>query len=252
MLFRSDAPPAVDVPIEAMIEREPVTLILSAKGWVRVFKGHLDDTSELKFKEGDGPKFALKAESTDKLLVLATNGRFYTIAFEKLPGARGDGEPLKLLLDIGNDADVVHVLLHKPGRKLLVASSDGRGFVVPEDECLAQTRAGKQVLNVSGDVEARVCAIVEGDTVATLGENRKLLLFPVSQVPEMNRGRGVILQRFKDGGLSDAKVFALAGGLVCRTGSGDRVFSDLRDWIGERAQAGRLPPTGFPRSGKFG
>jgi topoisomerase-4 subunit A len=247
-----DAPPAVDVPIEAMIEREPVTLIVSAKGWVRVFKGHLEDTSELKFKEGDGPKFAIKAESTDKLLVLATNGRFYTLPFEKLPGARGDGEPLKLLVGIGNDADVVHVMIHKPGRKLLVASGDGRGFVVPEDECLAQTRAGKQVLAVKAPNEAKVCVVVEGDTVATVGENRKLLLFPLDQVPEMAKGRGVILQRFKDGGLSDAKVFTRANGLTWRTGSGERSVTDLRDWIGERAQAGRLPPQGFPRSNKFG
>ncbi|MGQ0664752.1 MAG: DNA topoisomerase IV subunit A [Pseudomonadota bacterium] len=241
----------VIVPIEALIEREPITVLCSAKGWIRAFKGHLEDLSEIPYKEGDGPRFALAAESTDQLLVFATNGRFYMVPADRLPRGRGDGEPLKLMVEMGNDADVVEFVVHKPARKLLVASSDGRGFVVAEDEVVAQTRAGKQVLNVAGAVEARACRPVEGDTVAVIGENRKLLLFPIAELPEMTRGRGVILQRYKDGGLADVKVFALADGLSWRSGSGLRTESYLRDWRGRRAQAGRLPPPGFPRSNRF-
>jgi topoisomerase-4 subunit A len=245
-----EAPADVDVPIEALIEREPMTIICSAKGWLRAFKGHLEDTSDLKFKEGDGPKYAIKAESTDKLLVFATNGRFYTVPGERWPGARGDGEPLKLLADFGN-ADPVEVFIYKPGRKLLVAASDGRGFIVPEDEIVAQTKGGKQVLNVPEGVTARACTFVEGDTVAVLGDNRKLLLFKTEEVPEMSRGRGVILQKYKDGGLADIKVFNLADGLSWRSGNGVRVETKLTDWIGQRSQAGRLPPQGFPKANRF-
>jgi len=246
----ADAPTPVVVPVEALIEREPITIVCSEKGWVRAFKGHLDDLSDIRYKEGDRERFSLRAESTDKLLVFATNGRFYTIACDRLPGGRGDGEPLKLMVDLGS-ADVVHLLLFKGGRKLIVASSDGRGFVVPEDEVVAQTRAGKQVLNLPEGVEARACAVVEGDTVAVIGENRKLLLFPVAQLPEMTRGRGVILQRYHSGGLSDLKVFNRADGLSWRAGNGVRTETNLRDWLGERGQAGRLPPNGFPRSNRF-
>jgi topoisomerase-4 subunit A len=246
----ADSPPAVIVPIEALIEREQITVVCSEKGWVRAFKGHLDDVSEIRYKEGDREKFVLRAETTDKLLMFATNGRFYTIACDKLPGARGDGEPLKLMLDMGN-ADAVALMLHKGGRKFLVASSDGRGFVVPEDEVVAQTRAGKVILNVPDGVEARACAIVDGDTVAVVGENRKLLLFKSVELPEMTRGRGVILQRYHDGGLSDVKVFNRADGLSWRSGNGMRTETALRDWFGERGQAGRMPPNGFPRSNRF-
>ncbi len=246
----ADAPTPVVVPVEALIEREPITIVCSEKGWVRAFKGHLDDLSDIRYKEGDRERFSLRAESTDKLLVFATNGRFYTIACDRLPGGRGDGEPLKLMVDLGS-ADVVQLLLFKGGRKLIVASSDGRGFVVPEDEVVAQTRAGKQVLNLPEGVEARACAVVEGDTVAVIGENRKLLLFPVAQLPEMTRGRGVILQRYHSGGLSDLKVFNRADGLSWRAGNGVRTETNLRDWLGERGQAGRLPPNGFPRSNRF-
>ncbi len=247
----ADAPAPVVVPIEALIEREALTIVCSQKGWIRAFKGHLDDLSEIRYKEGDGPKFDLKAESTDKIVVFATNGRFYVIPVEKLPRGRGDGEPLKLMIDLGNDGDVVQLLVHKPGRKLLVASSDGRGFIVAEDEVLAQTRGGRQVMNVGEGVVARACAPVDGDTVAVLGENRKLLLFKLEQVPEMNRGRGVILQRYKDGGLADVRTFNLAEGLSWRAGNGVRTETALRDWVGERGQAGRLPPQGFSRANRF-
>ncbi|GIK96704.1 MAG: DNA topoisomerase 4 subunit A [Alphaproteobacteria bacterium] len=247
-----DAPAAVVIPLEAMVEREPVTVICSDKGWIRALKSHVEPNGELKFKEGDRARFALHAETTDKLLVLGTNGRFYTLSADKLPGGRGHGEPIRLMIDLGNDQDIVTLFVHKPGRKLLIASSDGRGFVVPEDEVVAQTRAGKQVLNLSDGAEAQACAVVEGDHVAVVGDNRKLIVFELAEVPEMTRGRGVILQKYKDGGLSDVKVFSLKDGLTWRSGERVRTETDLRDWIGKRAQAGRLPPRGFPVNNKFG
>jgi topoisomerase-4 subunit A len=247
-----DAPSAVVIPLEAMVEREPVTVICSDKGWIRVLKGHVEANGELKFKEGDRARFALHAETTDKLLLLGTNGRFYTLGVDKLPGGRGHGEPIRLMVDLGNDQDIVALFVHKPERKLLVASSDGRGFVVPEAEVLAQTRAGKQVLNVGEGGEAEACAMVEGDHVAVVGDNRKLVIFKLDEVPEMTRGRGVILQKYKDGGLSDVKVFRLKEGLSWRSGERTRTETDLRPWVGQRAQAGRLPPRGFPVNNKFG
>jgi len=247
-----EAPTAVVVPLEAMIEREPVTVVCSKKGWVRAMKGHMAADSDIKYKEGDGPRFLLHAQTTDKLLVFATNGRFYTIGCDKLPGGRGHGEPLRLQVDLSNDHDIVTLLIHDPQRKLLVASSDGRGFIAPEADVVAQTRTGKQVLNVSGDVEAAVCTPASGDTVAVVGQNRKLLLFGIGEIPEMTRGKGVILQKYKDGGLADAKVFTKAEGLSWASGDRTRTVTDLLDWEGKRAQAGRMPPTGFPRSNKFG
>ena len=246
-----DAPAAVDVPVEALIEKEPITILCSDKGWIKAARGHLDDVGEVKYKEGDKHKFALKAETTDKLIVFATNGRCYTIACDKLPGGRGYGEPVRLMTDLGNDHDVVALFIHRPGTRLLVASSTGRGFVVPEDDVVASTKGGKQILNVSGDEEGAGACIVAGDTVAVIGDNRKLLLFPLADVPEMARGRGVFLQRYKDGGLSDLKTFTLADGLTWVTGAGVRTETDLMAWQGKRAQAGRLPPKGFPRSNRF-
>ena len=247
-------PPApIIVPVEAIIEREQVTVVCSQKGWVRTIKGHTVDAASLKYKEGDSGRFIVPAETTDKLLVFATNGRFYTIGVDKLPGGRGHGEPLSLMVDLGNDADIVALLVHRPERKLLVASSDGRGFIVPEAEVVAQTRTGRQVLNVRGDVEAQACGVAEGDHVAVIGDNRKLLIFPRAELPEMSRGRGVKLQSYKDGGLRDAMTFTLADGLTVRTGGRQRTFeqSEIATWIGKRAQAGRLPPQGFPRSNTF-
>jgi topoisomerase IV subunit A len=246
-----DAPDDVVVPLEALIEREPVTVICSEKGWIRAAKGHLAETGDIKYKDGDRERFILRAETTDKILIFATNGRFYSIGADRLPGGRGNGEPLRLMLDLPNDHDIVEMYVHRAARKLLVASSDGRGFVVQEGDVYAQTKAGKQVLNVSGEIEARACVPVEGDAVAVVGDNRKLLVFDLSDMPEMTRGRGVILQRYKDGGMSDITVFDKAQGLQWRTGERTRTETDLRDWSGRRAQAGRLPPRGFPRNNKF-
>ncbi|MPY74332.1 MAG: DNA topoisomerase IV subunit A [Alphaproteobacteria bacterium] len=246
-----EAPSAVVIPLEAMIEREPVTVICSDKGWIRAAKGHLPDIADIKYKEGDRQRFAFHAQTTDKLIIFATNGRFYTIGVDKLPGGRGFGEPLSLMIELGNEHGVVALTVHDPERKLLVASSDGRGFIVAEKDVAAQTRAGKQVLNVSGDVEATVCSPVVGDSVAVVGENRKMLIFPLDELPEMTRGRGVMLQRYNARGLADAVTYDSREGLAWRIGDRTRVETDLKDWIGKRAQAGRKVPRGFPSNTRF-
>jgi topoisomerase-4 subunit A len=247
-----EAPSAIVIPLEAVVDREPVTIVCSDKGWIRALKGHVQESDDVRYKEGDRGRFFLHAETTDKLLVFGTNGRFYTIGADKLPGGRGHGEPIRLMIDLGNDQDIVALLVHAPGRKLVVASHDGRGFVVPEEDVVAQTRSGKQVLNVAAGVEAQACAPVAGDHVAVIGQNRKMIIFPVTDLPEMSRGRGVILQKYRDGGLSDVKTFNLGDGLSWRLGDKIRTETALQDWLGRRAQAGRLPPRGFPSSNKFG
>ncbi|MBE0530178.1 MAG: DNA topoisomerase IV subunit A [Rhodospirillales bacterium] len=249
-----DAPSAVVVPLEAMIEREPITVICSEKGWIRANKGHMEDLSEVRYKEGDRGKFVLRAQTTDKLLVFATNGRFYTIGCDKLPGGRGNGEPLRLMIDLDAGHDVVGLLIYRSGGRLLVAGESGRGFVVEEDGVVAQTRAGKQILNLADGEEAALCApIGEGaDSVAVVGNNRKLLIFGLDEVPVMTRGRGVILQRYGKGGLiADAIAFKFADGLTWPAGTRTRTETNLAPWHGKRAQAGRLPPGGFPRSNRF-
>jgi topoisomerase-4 subunit A len=248
-----DAPKIIDIPLDAFIEKEPITVLLSDKGWIKAAKGHLEDgaIADVKYKEGDRGRFAIRCETTDKILLFATNGRFYTLAGDKLPGGRGFGEPVRLMIELGNEHAIVAAFVFRPDEKFVLASSAGRGFIVKSDDVLAQTRGGKQALNVSGDEEAAVCARVEGDTVAVIGENRKLLLFPLKEVPEMARGRGVILQRYKDGGLSDLKTFIYKEGLTWQQGDRTRTETDLKDWRGERAQAGRLPPKGFNKVNKF-
>jgi topoisomerase IV subunit A len=240
---------------EALVEREPVTIVVSEKGWIRALRGQVADLSSLAFKADDGPNLAFFAETTSKLLVFATNGRFYTIDAAKLPGGRGHGEPVRLFADLEQETDIVAVFRYQGGRKLIVASNQGRGFVVAEDECLGNTRKGKQVLNVKPPDTACAVATVEGELVAAIGENRKMLVFPIEQVPDMTRGRGVRLQRHKDGGLSDIKTFEVEKGLTW-TDSAGRVFNltlkELADWRGNRADAGRLAPKGFPKTNKFG
>ncbi|MEM7427524.1 MAG: DNA topoisomerase IV subunit A [Pseudomonadota bacterium] len=247
--------PQGDFDLEAaMIEKEPVTVVCSEKGWIRAMKGHLADTGGLSYKDGDKGKFVLHAETTDKLVLFASSGKFFTIGVDRLPGGRGHGEPVRLMADIDASDDIVALMVHRTDARLIVASSDGRGFVVPEAEVVANTRKGKQVLNVKSPVEAQSCKrLAEGDDhVAVIGENRKLLIFPLEDLPEMTRGRGNKLQAYKDGGLSDTKTFKLAEGLTWQGSSGRTWTVDrLRDWIGKRAQAGRLPPKGFPRSNRF-
>jgi topoisomerase-4 subunit A len=251
-----DAPDVVVADLaEALVEREPVTIIVSDKGWIRALKGHIEDLSTLAFKGDDKLKVSFPAETTSKILVVATNGKVFTLDASKLPGGRGHGEPIRLFADIDEGADIAAVLLYKQGVKALIAATDGRGFVVGHDDMLSSTRKGRAVLVVDTPAEAAVVTVAEGDHVATIGQNRKMLIFPLDQVPEMARGKGVRLQRYKDGGLSDARVFSLKQGLTWRDSS-DRTWTvdakELKDWIGNRAEAGRLPPKGFPRSNKFG
>jgi topoisomerase-4 subunit A len=240
---------------EALAVREPITVVVSEKGWIRALRGHVTDLSGIAFKADDQLKFAFPAETTSKITAFATNGRFYTLDASKLPGGRGHGEPVRMFIDLEQDGDLVTVMPYAGGRKFLVASHSGNGFVVSEDEAIANTRKGKQVLNVKAPDYACALAIVDGELVASIGDNRKMIVFPIEQVPEMTRGRGVRLQRFKDGGMSDIKTFSVEKGLTWTDGAG-REFSltlkELADWRGERAAAGRLPPKGFPRSNKFG
>src|SRR5213078_2813886 len=249
------APEHDDAALEqALVEREPVTVVVSEKGWIRTLRGTVTDLSGIVFKADDALKFSFPAETTSKCLVFATNGRFYTLDAAKLPGGRGHGEPVRLFIDMEQQDDLITVFRYQGGRKFLVASAQGRGFVVAEDECLANTRKGKQALNVTPPDAARALAAVEGEQVAAIGENRKLVIFPLDQVPEMARGRGVRLQRYKDGGLSDVRTFTAKDGLSW-TDTAGRGFSltlkELADWRGNRADAGRLAPKGFPRSNRF-
>ncbi|KAF1855594.1 hypothetical protein Lal_00000717 [Lupinus albus] len=251
----ADAPDAdIEAIQQAMIEKEPITVVISQKGWIRALKGHIADTSGLTFKEGDGFKIAFPAQTTDKILLLTTGGKAYTLGADKLPGGRGHGEPVRIMVDMENDQDILTAFVHDPARKLLLSSTAGNGFVVAETELVANTRKGKQVMNVSMPDEAKLVVPVSGDHVAVVGENRKMLVFPLVQLPEMSRGKGVRLQRYKDGGISDAKCFAIADGLTWEDSAG-RVFAknkdELAEWLADRATAGRTVPKGFPRSGKF-
>lgn len=248
-----DAPSAIVVPIEALVEKEPITVVLSRKGWIRALKGHRDDISDLKFKDGDDWDFALQATTVDKILLFGSDGRFYTIPGDRLPQGRGYGEPVRLMVDLPNDAKVLEMKVWEKEGKLLVASSAGRGFVVPEEHVFAQTKNGKQVLNLGKGEKAKACFLMEegDDHVAVVGENRKLIIFPLSEVPEMTRGKGITLQRYKDGGLSDVKTFVLEEGLTWMTGDRQRTEEDIRLWVGKRAQAGRIAPRGFSKTNTF-
>ena len=251
---RTDCAEAPQIDLDAaemLVEREPVTVICSEKGWIRAMKGHQDLEAEYKFKEGDGPAFIFHAETTDKILAFAENGRFYTLNVDKLPRGRGFGEPVSLMVDLPADVEIVR-LMKAEGEKLLVAASTGHGLIVPVEAALAQTRSGKQVLNISGTARAVACCVAKGDMVATVGVNRKLLVFGIDEVPEMTRGKGVILQRFKDGGLADVTVYAAEAGLSWKAGGGrTRTEADMSPWLGKRAGAGKMPPTGFPRPARF-
>lgn len=246
-------PSTVIVPTEALVEREPITVICSEKGWIRALRGHIGADQEVKYKEGDAERFRVHAETTDKILVFATDGRFYTIGGDKLPSGRGHGEPIRLMIDLANEEEIVTIFPHRPGAKLLVASTEGRGFIVPSDDVVAQTRSGKQVLATDAKSKARVCIPVEGDAVAVVGSNRKLLIFDVADLPEMGRGKGVILQKYKAGGsLADVTVFKAEEGLSWSLQGGRRrTETDLARWRGKRAGAGKEPPTGFPRPPRF-
>jgi topoisomerase-4 subunit A len=246
------APAVIEIPAAALVEREPVTVLCSEKGWIRAVKGHGVSAAEQKYKEGDGPRFTVPAETTDRLMIFATNGRFYTIPVDRLPGGRGQGEPLRLMIDLANEHDVVALFPYRPDLRLLVAAKDGRGFIVDPEEALAQTRTGKQVMTPAAGTLASICIPAEGDFVALVGENRRMLILDFDEIPVMARGRGVILQRYRTGGLADAKVFRAEEGLTWRQGENrTRTETDIVPWRGPRGGAGRTVPQGFPRSGRF-
>ena len=260
----AEAAEVEEVPIEAMIDREPVTIVCSQMGWIRAMSGHIDLTRELKFKDGDGPRFIFHAETTDRLLMFGSNGRFYTLSAANLPGGRGMGEPVRLMVDLPNDAEIIDIFVHKPDRKLLVASSAGDGFVVPEKDVIAQTRTGKQVLNVKDDIRAMICKPVTGDHVAVVSKNGRFLVFPISEMPELGRGKGVRIQKYNmargrqgtlelDGGLSDITTFEWENGLTWSMGGSGKTRHepDLSDWLGKRAGVGKKAPYGFPKDYKF-
>ena len=248
----ADATETTDSPYEAMIDREPITVICSKMGWIRAMKGHVELSLEQKFKDGDGPRFAFHAETTDKILVVAESGRFFTLFGANLPGGRGMGEPVRLMVDLPNDTGITDLMIFRPGEKLLLASDAGDGFIVPSEELVAQTKAGKAVLTVRDGGKAAVCTPVRGDSIAVVGDNRKLLVFPVAELPEMARGKGVRLQKYKDGGLSDAITFTLVDGLSWKDPAGrTRTETDLAEWQGARATAGKMAPRGFPRDNRF-
>jgi topoisomerase-4 subunit A len=248
----TDAPGNVVISVEAFVEKEPITVLISKLGWVRALKGHLDDTSDVKYKEGDEESFVLKAKTTDKILIFSTDGRFYTLGGDRIPKGKGFGEPLRLMIDMDASQEPVAVLLFEPGQKLLVASDIGKGFIVASDQVLAQTRTGKQILNLPDKARAVLCRTLgEGDTVAVIGSNRKLLAFPLFEVPEMARGQGVTLQKYKGGHLSDLTIFKQSEGLSWKMGERTRTETDLTPWMAHRGGQGKLPPTGFPRNNKF-
>jgi topoisomerase IV subunit A len=249
-----EAAPVIDgEALEVPVERQPVTVVCSRQGWIRVLRGHVEGGgAELKYKEGDAPRFLLHGESTDRLLLISSDGRGYLLPIERLPGGRGQGEPLRLQIDLAPGAEPVMLAIHRQGGRVLLASSGARGFVAEEQAVAALTRGGKQVFNLEQDERVVVACPAEGDHVATIGSNRKMLVFALDQLPVMSRGKGVLLQRYRDGRLADARVFALADGLSWPTAKGLRVITDLAPWLGKRGQAGRMAPHGFPRDNRFG
>jgi topoisomerase-4 subunit A len=248
-----DEAPAIDPAsaLESLVAREPIAVILSERGWIRAARGRIEDPAALTFKEGDKLAFLVPAETTDKLLIFASDGRFFTLACDKLPSARGHGEPLRLMVDLDDRVGILAVFPHKPGRRRLLASRAGYGFILPEEEAVAFRKAGKQVLSV-GAAEAAACLTLDGDTVAVVGDNGKILAFPVAELPEMTRGKGVKLQSYRQGGLRDAMVFSAADGLAWTDAAGrTRAWPEWREWQGKRAGAGKMAPRGFPASKRF-
>jgi topoisomerase-4 subunit A len=250
---------AREIDWSAMSEKEPITVILSQRGWIRAMKGHLalEQVGELKWREGDEPFIHFHAQTTDRLALFASNGRVYTLAGDKLPSARGFGEPVRLFIDLDAEVDIVQLLVVRPEMKLLIASSDGKGFVTSGEATLAETRKGKQLVNVRPGARVAVVRLapVGADAVAVVGENRKMVVFPIAELPELGRGQGVTLQRYRDGGLSDAIAFRLEDGLSWALGGESgrvRTETDLSSWRAARGAAGRMPPIGFPRTNRFG
>ena len=255
----AEAAPPKDIPLEAMIEREPITVIMSQRGWVRAMKGHvaLDAADAMKFKEGDGAAFAFHAQTTDKILLAAEDGRFFTLAADKLPGGRGFGEPVRLMIDLADGIGIVNLFPSRTGERILLAASDGKGFIATASDIVAETRKGRQVVNIRPGARLAVARVIAPghDYAAIVGDNRKLVVFPLEEMPEMTRGQGVTLQKYRDGGLSDAISFRFDEGLSWAMGGETgrtRTETDLTLWRVARGAAGRMPPTGFPRDNRFG
>ncbi len=251
----SDAPVIDIIPVEAMIEKEPITVICSEKGWVRAMKGHVAIDDKIKYKDGDKPKFGFSAYTTDKVILVASNGRFYTLGCDKLPGGRGHGEPVRLMIDLPNEDKIIALFVHQPGSQLMLASVAGRGFMLEADNVIASTKNGKQVMNVeAGKNNIVVCRIIDDshDHVAIIGTNRKMLIFPLDQMPRMNRGRGAILQKYRGAHMGDIISFNSAEGLSWPMKGGKRrTENDLTTWLGRRGAVGRMPPHGFPTTNRF-
>ncbi len=249
----ADGAPSIVVPVEATIEREFVTVVCSAKGWIRAITGHACEKSEIRYKDGDSAQFCFPATNTDKLIVFASNGRFYTLGCDRLPRGRGHGEPLRLMIDLPDRQKPVAIFVHSRDRRLLIGTDTGKGFLVEEAKVVAHTRSGRQVLLLGPNEEAVVCTVVEAnaDAVAVIGSDRKLLVFPLEEVPSMTCGRGVILQRYREGNLIDIATFALAGGLSWTAGGGTRTETNVTPWVGKRGQVGQKAPRRFPLSSRF-
>lgn len=248
----SDAPPEEAITLESFVEKEPLTILCSQKGWIKSIKGHTNDIANIKYKEGDEAGFEIKGFSTDKLIIFTSDGKFFTLACDKIPGGKGYGEPLNLMVDMESGSTPVTMFMYDPTPSYLVASSTGKGFIVKAEDIMAQTKNGKQVLNLTLGATALICKPVTGNSIAVIGQNRKMVIFPLSDIPVMKRGQGVTLQRYKQGGLSDVQLFTLKEGLTWQTGQRTRTENNLTPWKGKRGDAGRLPPTGFPRTNSFG
>ncbi len=246
----ADAPIVVEMSIEALIEKEPITVVLSKLGWIRALKGHVS-VDDLKFKEGDEMKLSVQTYTTDNVVFFATNGRFYTLLGDKITGGRGFGEPIRLSIDLPENADIIKMFVFKPDEKLLVASKKGKGFIVNTNDVMAQTRAGKIIMNIGEDDKAVLCIPANGDHVAVIGNNRKMVVFKTEEIPTMTRGSGVILQKYAGANLSDVKFFNATDGLSFPSGNGIRIERDITPWLARRATVGKIPPVGFPRSNKF-
>ena len=247
-----DVPDAIEVDSDSLIEKEPITVILSEKGWIRAIRGHLADGADLKFKDGDKLSLLVPCQTTDRLCLIATGGRAHTLRAGDLPRGRGDGQAIRLVAEMAQNEDVAALFVWQDGARYLIASDAGRGFLVAADDLLAEKRTGKTVMNLKPGERVLLCIPAIGDHIAVVGTSRKLLVFPLDQVPELQRGAGVLLQKYTGGNLADAKVFTLADGLTWRLGENTRREMGIRDWLGARAQVGKLPPNGFPREGRFG
>ncbi len=247
----AEAPNAQVISIESFIEKEPVTILCSKMGWIKALKGHIDDLSGVKYKDGDEMRFIIKGQTTDKLVIFTSDGKFFTLSCNDLSGGKGFGEPLNLMVDLTPGSQIVNMFIYQDNINIILAAKNGKGFMLEANDVLAQTKNGKQILNLGEGVDATICTIADGDHVAVIGDNRRLVVFPISEIPMLKRGSGVIFQKYKHGGMADLKIFKLADGLSWQNGNKKMHEKNLTPWLAKRAAPGRLPPAGFPRNNKF-